>query len=116
MTLTNHVQLIGNLGTNPQVKIVQTGKKVVNFSVAITEKVKQKNGQIIKNTQWHKVVAWGALAQIAETFLQKGSKVTIDGKLTNRTYVDQTGKKHILTEIVAQQLLIMNNQVIGIQA
>lgn len=114
-TLQNHVQLIGNLGANPEVKFVQAGKKVANFSIAITERVKQKNGQIVKNTQWHKVVAWGSLAQIAEKFLHKGSKVTIDGKLSNRTYVDPNGKKHFLTEIVATQLLIMNNKVIGIQ-
>lgn len=111
----NHVQLIGNLGANPQVKFIQTGKKVANFSIAITEKIKQKNGQTLKNTQWHKVVAWGALAQIAEQFLQKGSKVTVDGKLSNRTFVDANGKKHVQTEIVAKELLIMNDKVIAIQ-
>lgn len=111
----NHVQLIGNLGANPEVKFVQTGKKVANFSLAITERVKNKNGQIVKNTQWHKIIAWGALAQIAENFLYKGSKVTIDGKLCNRTYVDLNGKKHFLTEIEATQLVIMNNKVIGLQ-
>jgi single-strand DNA-binding protein len=111
----NHVQLIGNLGANPQIKFIETGKKVANFSIAITERIKQKDGNVLKNTQWHKVVAWGALAQIVEQFLQKGSKVTIDGKLSNRTFTDANGKKHTQTEIVAKELLIMNDKVIAIQ-
>lgn len=104
--IKNHVQLIGRLGANPEVKILDNGSKLARFNIAVTETYTSKNGEKVNNVQWHSIVAWGSLANIAERILQKGVQVTIDGKLFNRSYVNKSGLKQNSTEIIANELFV----------
>lgn len=108
--LKNKVQLIGNLGNAPVVKSTETGKKVANFSVATNENYRNAKGEKVTDTQWHRVIAWGSLADIAQQLFAKGTEVAIEGKLVNRSYVDATGNKKYITEIVATQLLKLGDK------
>ena len=110
MTIKNRVQLIGNLGAAPEVKDLDNGNKVARFTVATSDYYTNKKGEKISETQWHNIVIWGKLAGIAEKFLEKGSKVVIDGKLTTRNYTDKEGNKKYFTEIVANELLMMDKK------
>lgn len=105
--LRNKVQLIGNLGKDPEVKTINTGKKLAKFSMATNETYKNANGERITETQWHNLVAWGKTAEIAEKYLAKGSEVAIEGKLLNRNYTDKDGNKRYITEIQINDLLIL---------
>jgi single-strand DNA-binding protein len=109
-TIKNRVQLIGNLGKNPEVKSFEGGNKVARFSIATSDQYTNKKGEKVTETHWHNIVAWGKLADIAETLLQKGTEVTIDGKLTTRNYTDKAGAKKYITEIVANELLVMDKK------
>ena len=104
--IKNHVQLIGRLGANPEVKILDNGNKLARFNIAVTETYTSKNGEKVNNVQWHSIVAWGSLANIAERILQKGVQVTIDGKLFNRNYINKSGLKQNSTEIIANELFV----------
>lgn len=106
MNIKNHVQLVGRLSANPEVKILDNGSKLARFAVAINESFTNKKGEKVTNTQWHVITAWGSLANIAERILYKGTQVTIDGKLVNRTYVAKDGSKRTSTEIVANELFV----------
>ncbi len=108
MNIKNNVQLVGRLGSEPQVKTLDNGGKMARFAIAINETYTTKNGEKVSDTQWHNIVAWGGLATIAESILKKGTQVTIDGKLFNRTYTDKQGVKRTSTEIVANELLVMS--------
>ncbi|MGZ4089413.1 MAG: single-stranded DNA-binding protein [Bacteroidia bacterium] len=110
MTIKNRVQLIGNLGGSPEVKTLDSGNKVARFSVATSEYYINKNGDKVTETQWHNIVVWGKLAGIAEQILQKGSEVVIDGKISTRNYTDKEGVKKYFTEIVANELLLINRK------
>ncbi len=105
--IKNHVQLIGRLGANPEVKILDNGSKLARFNIAVTETYTSKNGEKVNNVQWHSIVAWGSLANIAERILQKGVQVTIDGKLFNRNYINKSGLKQNSTEIIANELFVV---------
>ncbi len=109
MNIKNHVQLVGHLGANPEIKILDNGTKLARFAVAINETYNNKNGEKVTNTQWHNIIAWGSLANIAERILQKGTHVTIDGKLISRNYSDKDGNKRISTEIMANELMVLHN-------
>lgn len=106
----NHVQLVGRLGANPEVKILENGNKLARFNIAVTETYKTKNGEKVTDVQWHSVVAWGNLAGIAEKILNKGTQVTVDGKLFNRSYINKEGVKRSNTEIVANELFVFHKQ------
>jgi single-strand DNA-binding protein len=106
--LKNKVQLIGNLGNAPEVRNTETGKKLVRFSMATNEQYKNGKGEKITETQWHNVIAWGSVAEIAEKFLKKGAEVAIEGKLVNRSYVDKEGAKRNITEIQVSEILMLN--------
>jgi single-strand DNA-binding protein len=108
--LKNHVQLIGNLGQDPEIKQLESGKKLAKFSIATTESYKNKNGEIVNDTQWHSIVAWDNLAQIAERYLHKGKQVALAGKLNHRNYEDKDGIKRYVTEIVANDLLMLGKR------
>jgi single-strand DNA-binding protein len=108
--LKNKVQLIGNLGHAPEVRTTETGKKLVKFSVATNEIYRNANGEKIKETQWHNLIAWGKLADIAEKYLLKGSEVAIEGKLINRNYTDKEGNKKYVTEIQVNELLLLGSK------
>jgi single-strand DNA-binding protein len=105
--LRNQVQLIGRLGNNPEVKHLENGQTVANISLATKEVYTNSKGEKVEDTQWHKVVAWGNTAKIAEQYLQKGKEVAIQGKLTHRSYEDKDGNTKYLTEVVANELLLL---------
>jgi len=108
--LKNKVQLIGNLGNAPEVRTTESGKKLVKFSVATNEVYRNANGEKIKETQWHNLIAWGKLADIAEKYLLKGTEVAIEGKLVNRNYTDKEGNKKYITEIQVNELLLLGSK------
>jgi single-strand DNA-binding protein len=105
--LKNKVQLIGNLGNAPEVRNTESGKKLVRFSVATNEQYKNAKGERVTETQWHNLIAWGKIADIAEKFLVKGTEVAIEGKLVNRNYTDKEGNKKYITEIQVNELLML---------
>ena len=108
-TLRNKVQLIGNLGNNPEIISLESGKKLARFSLATNESYTNAKGERITNTQWHSLVAWGKVADIVENYLEKGKEIAIEGKLTNRSYETKEGEKRYTTEIVVNELLMLGN-------
>ena len=108
--LKNKVQLIGNLGNAPEVKTLESGKKMARFSVATSENYRNAKGEKVTDTQWHNIIAWGPVADIAEKFLVKGTEVCIEGKLVNRNYMDKEGNKKYITEIQVNELLMLGGK------
>ena len=108
--LKNKVQLIGNLGNTPEVKTTENGKKLVRFSIATNETYRNSKGEKVMETQWHNVIAWGKVAEIAEKYLVKGSEVAIEGKLMNNNYTDKDGNKKYNTEVQVHELLLLGNK------
>ena len=109
-TLRNKVQLIGNLGNNPEIITLESGKKIAKFSIATNETYKNAQGEKITETQWHNVIAWNKTAEIVEKYLEKGKEVAIEGKLTSRSYDDKEGNKRYITEIVVNELLMLGSK------
>jgi len=111
-TLRNSVKLIGRLGQDPEVKLLDTGNKVATFSLATHESYTTKEGSKQEQTQWHNIVVWGNLAVVCEKFLKKGKEIAIDGRLTYRNWEDKNGAKHFTSEVVASELLFVgpNNE------
>ena len=105
--LRNSVRLLGHLGEDPKVRRLDSGKSVANFSIATNETYRDSRGEKQTETTWHRLVAWGKQAEIAEKYLKKGSEITIEGKLTNRQWEDKQGEKHYMTEIVINSLLML---------
>jgi single-strand DNA-binding protein len=105
--LRNKVQLIGNLGNDPEVKTFDKGKKLAKMSIATNESYRNAKGELVKETQWHNLIAWGKTADIIEKHLKKGSEVAIEGKLINRNYTDKDGNKRYFTEIEVNELLML---------
>src|SRR5665647_1239235 len=99
--LKNKVQLIGNLGNAPEVRNTESGKKLARFSIATSETYRNAKGEKVKETQWHNLIAWGKVADIAEKYLTKGTEVAIEGKLMNNNYTDKDGNKKYSTETVS---------------
>ena len=108
-TLKNRVQLIGNLGQDPETKTLESGKKVVRFTLATNDSFKNGEGQKVSETTWHNVVAWNGLADVAGKFLKKGGQVAVEGKIVYRSYEDKTGATKNITEIVANELLLLRS-------
>lgn len=106
-TIRNHVQIVGNLGRNPEIKTLNNGKKFATFLLACSEVYNDADGKKIENTQWFTAVAWEGLAGIAEKYMHKGKQVAISGKLSNRNWTDKEGKKHYVTEIVCSDILLL---------
>ncbi len=105
--LKNKVQLIGNLGGKPEVKNTEAGKKVATFSMATNEIYRNAKGEKVTETQWHRLVAWGKIAELVEKYLDKGKEVAIEGKLLNRSYTDKDGTKKYITEIQVNEMLLL---------
>lgn len=108
--LRNKVQLIGNLGAKPEIRTTESGKKVARFSMATSETYRNAKGEKITETQWHQLVAWGKLAEIAEKYTDKGSELAIEGKLLHRSYEDKEGVKRYVTEIQVNELLMLGDR------
>jgi len=109
-TLRNKVQLIGNLGNDPEIINLESGKTLAKFSVATNESYKNASGEKVTDTQWHNIVAWGKTAEIIEKYVTKGKEIAIEGKLTSRSYETKEGEKRYVTEIVCNELLLLGNK------
>jgi single-strand DNA-binding protein len=107
MSGVNKVILIGNLGGDPTVRYTPTGTAVANFNIATTERFTNKSGEKEERTEWHRIVAWGKLAEICQQYLKKGKQVYIEGRLQTRQWEDQQGQKRTSTEIVANNMQML---------
>ena len=105
--IRNSVRLIGNLGQNPEVKNLNNNNKLAKFSIATSETYNNDKGEKVTETNWHNIVAWGKLAGVVEQYLQKGKEVAVEGKLTTRSYNDKEGNKKYVTEVVANEILML---------
>lgn len=112
----NKVVLIGNLGADPEIRTISDGVSVANFSLATTERSRDKNGQTIDKTEWHYIVMWRGLAETAHKYLRKGSTVYLEGKLQTRNWDDENGKKHYRTEIVANNMVMLDGPRTGAES
>jgi single-strand DNA-binding protein len=105
--LRNRVQLIGNLGADPEIKHLESGKTLARFSLATSEHYTNQQGEKVSETTWHYLVAWEKKAEIIEKYLKKGSEVLIEGKLVNRSYETQEGEKKYISEVLVNELLLL---------
>lgn len=110
MSLRNQVQLIGNLGNDPEIIKLESGKKLAKFSIATNESYQNKQGERVTETEWHNIVAWGKTADIIEKYVGKGKEVIIKGKLTTRSYETKEGEKRYNTEIVCDELVMLGGK------
>ena len=108
--LRNKVQLIGRLGADPEIKIFDSGKKMVKMSLATSDSYKNADGEKIEQTQWHNLVVWGKTADVVEKYLQKGNEIAVDGKIQYRSYEDKNGEKKYFTEISVNELLMLGKK------
>ena len=107
----NKVLIIGNLGSDPEIKYTKAGDPVANLSIATSESWKDKNsGDLQEKVEWHRVVMFSRLAEIAEQYLKKGSKVFVEGKLQTRKWQDQEGKDRYTTEVVAKDMTMLDSR------
>jgi single-strand DNA-binding protein len=109
-TLRNRVQLIGNLGTTPEIKNLEGGKKMAKLVIATSETFKNQKGEKVTETTWHNLTAWGNQAAFAEKFLEKGSEIAIDGKLQNNNYTDKDGVKRYVTNIIVNEFTMLGKK------
>ncbi len=105
--LRNKVQLIGHVGQEPEIKILEGGKKLAKLLIATNEVYYNDKGEKVTDTQWHNVSAWGKIAEVVENFVNKGKEIAIEGKLTHRSYDDKEGNKRYFTEVIANELLLL---------
>ena len=110
MTGVNKVILVGNLGKDPEVKYLDKGVVVANFSLATTEKYRNKEGERVNQTEWHNIVLWRGLAEVAEKWLKKGSSVYIEGKIKTRKWEDKDGNTRYNTEILADNMTMLGSK------
>jgi single-strand DNA-binding protein len=108
-SMKNRVTLIGNLGMDPEVKTLETGKKVTHFTLATDDGYKNSEGQKVKETTWHNIVAWNGLADIAGKYLKKGREVAVEGRLAYRSYDDKNGTTKYITEIILNDLQLLRS-------
>ena len=109
-TLKNNVQLIGNVGQEPTITNLESGKKVARFSIATNEFYKNEKGEKTQTTDWHTVVAWGKIAEIVEKYVGKGKEIGVTGKLKSRNYEDKDGIKRYVTEVEASEILLLGTK------
>ncbi|MCE3280367.1 MAG: single-stranded DNA-binding protein [Bacteroidetes bacterium] len=110
MAGVNKVILVGNLGKDPEIRHLEGGVAVANFTLATSEYYKDKSGNRIEQTEWHSIVVWRGLADVAEKYLKKGMTVYVEGKIRSRSWDDKEGVKHYKTEIVADALTILSKK------
>ena len=106
----NKVILVGRLGRDPESRFTGSGQAVCNFSLATDRSYKDRNGQTQKQTEWHKIVAWGKLAEICQKYLKKGSQIFIEGRIQSRQWDDQQGQKRTAFEIVANEMRMLGSR------
>jgi single-strand DNA-binding protein len=110
MASLNKVMLIGNLGKDPEVRYTGAGTAVASFSLATSEKFKNKNGELEERTEWHNITLWARLAEIAGEYLAKGKTVYIEGRLQTRKWQDRDGKDRYTTEIVGEKMQMLSGK------
>ena len=108
MASLNKVMLIGNLGKDPEVRYTTSGTAVASFSVATTDKIKNKSGEWEERTEWHNITLWARLAEIAGEYLSKGKTVFIEGRLQTRKWQDKDGRDRYTTEIVGEKMQMLS--------
>ena len=106
----NKAILVGNLGKDPEIRTTPSGARVANFSIATTERYTDKQGQKVDKTEWHKIVMWRGLADVAEKFLKKGSTVCIEGKIETRSWEKTPGDKRYATDIIASSMQMLGGK------
>ncbi len=109
-TLRNKVQLIGNVGGEPTIVNLESGKKLVRLSLATNEHYKNGKGENQTDTNWHNLVAWGKTANFIEKYVTKGKEIAIQGKLTNRSFDDKDSEKRYITEVVVNEILLLGSK------
>jgi single-strand DNA-binding protein len=107
----NRVTLIGNAGNDPEFKTLQDGTAVAKLALATTETYRLKTGETQSRTDWHTIILWGGLAGLAKEYVRKGSLLYVEGKLRNRQYEDKDGVKKYVTEIVAEQIIMLDKKI-----
>lgn len=105
--LLNSVRLVGNVGYDPEIREFESGKKLAKINLATNEKVTLGSGEVVNNTQWHRLVAWGNMADRFEKIVKKGSKLMVEGSLQHRSYVNADGLKKETSEIVVKNILLI---------
>ena len=110
MASVNKVILVGNLGRDPEIRYTQQGTAVANFSLATTNRFKNRSGEMEERTEWHRIVAWDKLAEICGQYLAKGRQVYIEGRLQTREWEDKDGNKRSTTEVVAQTMQMLGRR------
>jgi len=110
MAGVNKVILVGNLGKDPEVRHLEGGNSVANFTLATNEYYKDKQGARVERTEWHNISAWRGLAELAEKYLKKGSQVYIEGKLRTRQYQDKDQQTRYITEIIAEEISLLGGR------
>lgn len=108
--LINSVRLMGRLGMDPEMKIFDNNRKLARMSLATNDVYKTADGEKVTDTQWHNLVVWGQNAEIAEKYLKKGKEIAIEGRLTTRSFMDKEGRKHFVTEVVVNELLMITKK------
>ncbi len=108
--LRNRVQLIGNPGMDPEVKVLENGNKLAKLSLATNENYKNAKGEKLTDTQWHNLVAWGKTAELIEKYVRKGKEIGVEGKLVTRNYETPSGEKRYVTEVVVNEILLLGNR------
>lgn len=103
----NKVTLIGNLGKDPELKTFESGSKVAKFSLGVTEKYKNKSGEVVSNTEWFDLEAWEGIAGIAEKYLKKGSPIYVEGKQKTETWENEAGEKRSRKVVRVSQLIML---------
>jgi single-strand DNA-binding protein len=109
-TIVNKVSLVGHLGNNPEMRTFDNGNKMAKIRLATNESYRDADGKKVDNTQWHNLVAFGTKADFAEKYLAKGKNIMVDGRLVNRNYEDKDGKKHFITEIQINEIMILDKK------
>lgn len=109
-SIRNKVTLIGNLGSDPEVKTFEGDKRMARASIATNETYKNKKGERVTDTTWHTLVAWGPLVDVLKKYTQKGSEIAVEGKLVNRSYTDKEGVKRYTTEVHISDVLLLGGK------
>ena len=109
------MQIIGNLGRDPEMRFTQGGTPVTNFSVAVNRSWQSRDGEMREETEWFRVVAWARMAEIANEYLRRGRQVYVDGRLATRTWQDREGNERTSTELVAQEMILLGGRDEGVQ-
>lgn len=110
MASVNKAILIGNLGRDPEIRYTPSGQAVASFTIATSEKWRDKDGQMQERTDWHNIVCWGRQAELANQYLKKGRPVYLEGRIQNRSYDDKEGNKKYISEIVVQRLQFLGGR------